>query len=169
MKAFAICMALLGMSAMAFAANEMRGEQNEAVSKACKQVRYKNLPTDLKKFMRKMKCNVTSRSSYDYGYALDLNADGKPEYAFCCTEAPHGPCGMKIFGKPAGTWIVLLDDMTGYLPDAGDGAPGCGATGFTVLKERHEGYSDIRMDIGDEGSIIFRNGKYRHEEGTPGN
>ena len=104
--------------------------------------------------MRKIRCTVTSRSNYDYGYAMDLNDDGNPEYAFCCREASHGPCGMKIFGKSSGKWGPLLDDMAGYL----DGTP---CYGFAVLKERHGGYRDICPDSGGGGKIMFRNGKYR--------
>jgi hypothetical protein len=43
--------------------------------------------------------DVKTGSVYDYGYALDLNSDGLEEYALYCEESPHGPCGMKIFGK----------------------------------------------------------------------
>ena len=68
----------------------------------------------LRKVMTKMNCDVKTGSNYDEGYSLDLNSDGKPEYAFCCTEAPHGPCGMIIFGKLSGKWKVLYDHIYGY-------------------------------------------------------
>jgi hypothetical protein len=129
------------------------GERDEASLKTCKAVQYRQLPPDLRKFMAKTGCDVKTGSSYDEGYAVDLNSDGKPEYAFCCYESGHGPCGMAIFGRSSGKWKVL-HEMSGVTDDE----KACDR--FIILKERHSGYNDICL--GDEGSVIrFRDGKYQ--------
>lgn len=137
-----------------FAMNENCGEPDQTAHSTCKPVRYKELPPDLKKLMGKMKCDVKTGSNYDYGYAVDLNSDGKPEYAFCCQESGHGPCGMTISGKYAGKWKTLYDYMYGF----SDGKTSC--FGFVVLKEKHSGYNDICIDDSVRDVISFENGKY---------
>ena len=138
-----------------YALNEGCGEQNTAVHNACKRVKYKELPAEVKKLMKKLKCDVKTGSSYDWGYALDLNADGHKEYAFCCEESPHGPCGMKIFGKLSGTWKELFGYMAGFSDDK---TP---CFGFVVLNEKHNKYNDICINDGSRDIIIrFDGGKY---------
>jgi len=152
MEIFVLGAVLLLVPVIAVAANDGCGERNEAAQ--CQPVKYKRLPTDLKKFMGKNKCNVKSGSNYDYGYPMDLNFDGTPEYAFCCRAAPHGPCEMKIFGKISDKWKILLDDMPGYLPDPDVNC------GLNILRGNHEGYSDICLK-GSLRTNRFSNGKYQ--------
>jgi len=154
-KKFTITVVLLLIPLMASAINENCGQWDESVHKTCSFVKYKELPTDLKKLMTKRKCDVKTGSNYDYGYALDLNADGKPEYAFCCLESRHGPCMMTIFGKLSGKWKVLFDYMAGYSDDR---TP---CLGFVVLKKKHADYNDICIDNSVGGVISFANGKYK--------
>jgi hypothetical protein len=154
LKKLIISAVLLLIPVVAFALNENCGERDESVHSSCKSVKYKELPADLKKFMTKLKCDVKTGSSYDEGNSIDLNADGKPEYAFCCNESGHGPCEMKIFGKTAGKWTVLLDSMPGY----SDTTP---CFGFVALKEKHAGYNDVCIDDGVKRVIFFKNGKYK--------
>jgi len=153
-----VSIVLLFTPVLVFALNENCGERDEAVHKACKTVKYKQLPPDLKKLMTKLKCDVKTGSNYDYGYALDLNADGKMEYAFCCQESSHGPCGMTIFGKYSGKWKVLFDYMYGF----SDAKTSC--FGFVVLKEKNAGYNDVCIDDGVRSVIKFKNGKYGEAE-----
>ena len=136
--------ALLFIPAAARSASENCGERDQSVQNACKYVKYRELPSDLRKFMAKMKCNVKTGSNYDYGYAVDLDSDGNPEYAFCCREAKHGPCDMTIFGKSSGNWKAL------YVTPC---------FGFAALKSKHSGYNDLCID--DAAVIIYRDGKYR--------
>lgn len=131
------------------------GERDHAVHNTCKSVRYKGLPPDIKKLMAKMKCDVKTGSNYDYGYAVDLNSDGQPEYAFCCLEAPHGPCSMAIFGRLSDKWEVLYKYIDGFY----DEEQLC--IGLIALKEKHSGYNDVCVDSG-VGLIIFKNGKYHY-------
>jgi hypothetical protein len=134
--------------------NENCGERDETAHSNCNSVRYKELPADIKRLMGEMKCEVKTGSNYDYGYAVDLNSDGNPEYAFCCHEAPHGPCEMVIFGKYLGKWKVLYNDMAGF----DDQETPC--LGFVVLKEKHAGYNDLCVDYPGHRVIRFKNGKY---------
>jgi hypothetical protein len=122
---FVLLLVPLAISAM----NEKCGERDDAVQNTCKFVKYRELPPGLKGLMAKMKCNVKIGSSYDYGYAVDLNRDGRPKYAFCCKEAGHGPCGMTIFGTSSGKWKVLYNNMLGFT----DGKTPC--FGFVALRE----------------------------------
>ncbi len=145
---------ILLASSTSFAANPECGPRDETAHNACKMVRYKQLPADLKKFMTKLKCDVKTGSNYDSGHAVDLNGDGKPEYAFCCEERSHGPCGMKVFGKTSGKWAVLYDGWLGFDDDK------TGCYGFTVLKEKHAGHSDICIDGGSGGNIRFNSKEY---------
>jgi hypothetical protein len=131
---------------------ETCGEWDPSVQGGCREVRYAQLPAKLRTFMAARKCDVTTGSNYDYGYAIDLDADGRPEYAFCCGASPHGPCRMSIFGKRAGRWRALLEDMSGY----SDGSTPC--LGFVVLSSRHAGYHDICQD---GTTLAMRRGKYR--------
>jgi hypothetical protein len=146
----ALVLVPLAVSAM----NENCGERDETAHNTCNSVRYKELPPDIKRLMGEMKCDVKTGSNYDYGYAVDLNSDGNPEYAFCCQEAPHGPCEMVIFGKYLGKWKVLYNDMAGF----NDQKTSC--FGFVVLKEKHSGYNDVCVDYPVQGVISFKNGKY---------
>jgi hypothetical protein len=140
---------------VASAINENCGERDASIHSSCKSLKYEALPSSLKKFMAKMKCDVKTGSNYDYGYEVDLNLDGKPEYTFCCQESGHGPCGMTIFGKTTGgKWKAFYDYMHGF----SDGKTAC--FGFVVLKQKHSGYNDICIDDGVRGVITFKNGKY---------
>lgn len=143
---------LIGITVNVHALCEDCGKKNKKVHEACIHVRYKDLPTPVKKLMKKLNCDVTTGSVYDEGYALDLNDDGINEYAFCCLEAPHGPCEMKIFGKISGNWAELLDFMHGFF----DSKIPC--YGFVVLGTKTEGYYDICLD--DRTVIKFHKGKY---------
>ncbi len=143
-------LAHLAVSAM----SESCGEWDDAVHSTCKPVKYRDLPPELQNFMAKMKCEVKTGSNYDYGYMVDLNLDGKPEYAFCCHESPHGPCAMTIFGASAGRWKVLYEYLLGFSDDE---TP---CLGFVVLREKHYGYGDVCMPVRTKGVISFKNGKY---------
>jgi hypothetical protein len=146
-------MGLLLIPAVTFAINENCGAKDVSIHSSCKAVKYKELPADLRKLMTKMKCDVKTGSNYDEGNALDLNTDGTPEYAFCCQEAGHGPCGMAIFGKASGKWKALYSFIPGYDVDGP-------CSGFVVLKEKHAGYNDVCIDDGTKTVLIFKDGKY---------
>jgi len=120
------------------ALNENCGEKNKNVHGSCKFVKFKELPEGVKRLMKVIKCDVTTESSYDDGYALDLNNDGKNEYAFCCQEASHGPCSMRIFSNINGAYKdILPETMSGF----GDGKTPC--FGFVVLNTTTNGFHDI--------------------------
>ena len=135
----------------------------------CKEISYKDLPKGALDLLIKMKCNVSA--NYDYGSAVDLNGDGKPEYQVCCNDASHGPCGAVVIGKIGSAWKEL---------SAKEGLPGfdlaCGL--FVVLDARHNGFSDVCLP--DQCSMVsspdgkpcvptiwhFDNGRYRSVEYT---
>lgn len=119
----------------------------------CKSVQAKALPAGLRKYLAKSGCDVKAGSNYDEGYAVDLNADGNPEYAYCCSEARHGPCGMKIFAGASGKWTAVSDDL--YFP--ADTALPC--DGFVPLQTRHGGYNDVCVGAGDT-ILKFVGGRY---------
>lgn len=150
LRAFLLASALI-FPTLATAANKC-ATADDAVLKACKSVTFKTLPADLRKHMAKTKCDVKSGSSYDEGYALDLNGDGKTDYAFCCYSAQHGPCGMVVFSKPADKWLTISDDLR-FPNDS------TACNGFVPLKTKSANYSDICID---EGSMLlkFKDGKY---------
>lgn len=133
--------------------DEKCGERDESVLSKCKDVKYIELPGGLKTLMGKMKCDVKTGSTYDYGYAVDLNSDDSPEYAFCCQESGHGPCGMAIFGKAANKWVALYDYMSGVSDDK---TP---CLGVVALREKHSGYNDVCLIDGEV--IRFDDVKYR--------
>lgn len=140
------------------AISENCSEWDDAVHKTCEAVKYRDLPPGLKNLMAKMKCEVKTGSNYDYGYIVDLNLDGTFEYAFCCHESPHGPCGMTLFGRTSGKWKVLYKYLLGF----DDGETPC--LGFVVLKEKHSGYPDVCIRDRVSGVISFKGGKYRDVE-----
>ena len=104
----------------------------------CKIIKYNDLPCSLKELMTQIGCNVNNDSNYNFGYSVDLNDDGKDEIAFCCNEAPHGPCYMKIFTNVAGQWKDIVPEM---MPGYGDYSTPC--LGFVVLKNTTNGFHDI--------------------------
>jgi len=111
-------------------------------------IKYYELPKEVKRLMKEIKCDVKTGSNYDDGESLDLNEDHNSEFAFCCMESSHGPCGMAIFGKVKDQWKVLLPFMKGF----------AGEDDFIVLSDRDEGYHRICQ----EGTIYnFHGGKYR--------
>jgi hypothetical protein len=123
--------------------------------KTCKMINYEHLPQELKKLMKKAKCEKGIRSGY-VGYSIDINDDGQPEIFFCCGEAPHGPCYANIYGKVKGIWKNLTNNtgFSGY----GDNETPC--LGFSILKTKNEGYRDIFQD----GNLYrFQNGAYKSE------
>jgi hypothetical protein len=144
---------LLGLivTFFAFSQTDSCGTQNQKVLVGCKAIAYKDLPQHVKQVMKKLRYNVKTGSNDDYGYALDLNNDGLMEYAFCCMEAPHGPCNMKIFGKVSGKWKSLSNFLYGYDMESNN-------PGFTVLLTQHNGYFDICQD---GQTRTFKNGLYR--------
>lgn len=129
----------------------------------CKEISYKDLPKGALDLLIKMKCTV---ANYDYGSAVDLNGDGKPEYQVCCHDASHGPCSAVVIGKIGSAWMEL---------SAKEGLRGfdlaCGL--FVVLDARHNGFSDVCLP--DQCSMLsspdgkpcvptiwhFNNGRYR--------
>jgi hypothetical protein len=124
------------------------GKKDPAAHATIKAVTYQELPKEVKRLMKDKKCDVKTGSNYDYGVSLDLNEDQNREFAFCCTESGHGPCGMSVFGQVNGQWKQLLPFLIGF--DAEDG--------FTVLSERDEGYHRICQ----EGQVYqFQGGQYR--------
>jgi len=140
------------------AMNENCGERDEIANSTCKSVHYKELPSDLQRLMGEMKCDVKTGSVYDYGYAVDLNSDGNPEYAFCCKEALHGPCEMVLFGKYLGEWKALYEDITGFCDEK------LSCLGFVVMKEKHSGYNNVCIAWPVQRVISFKNGKYHDKK-----
>jgi hypothetical protein len=128
------------------------GARDAAAQQSCKTVHAKTLPADLRKYLVKSGCDVKAGSNYDEGYALDLNGDGNLEYVYCCTEARHGPCGMKIFARSVGRWMALSDEV--YI--TGDTSIAC--DGFTPLTTKTSGYNDLC--IGDGTVLRFTGGQY---------
>jgi len=135
-------------------AQELCEQIDSALMSNAKAVKYVDLPKDLKIFMKKNECEVTSESVYNYGSAIDLNDDGEVEYAFCCLEAMHGPCYMNIFGKVDGTWRILCDFLSGF--DMGGNDPG-----FIILTDKNEGYHSLCQN---DRLIQFKKGKYIIED-----
>jgi hypothetical protein len=137
----------------ALALNEKCGEADTKIQKACRNVKYADLPRAVTDLMAGCECDVKTGSVYDEGYALDLNEDGMDEYAFNCYEVPHGPGRMKIFGKTADKWKVLLEYMPGY----SDGVTPC--YGFIILRTSTNGYHDICVD-----NVTFKFKKDKYEK-----
>jgi len=108
----------------------------EPVLASCKEVHFKDLPLGARNLLIGMNCKVRTGSNYDYGSAVDLSGKGLPAYQFCCSEAPHGPCGAVVIGKIGGEWKNLT---------ANPGSPGfdtaCG--GLFVLESQHNGFHDV--------------------------
>jgi len=151
---FACMLSLISIVSVS-AINENCGAKNKRVHQTCANVKYKDLPSEVKYLMKKLNCDVKTGSVYDYGHALDLNGDGNKEYAFCCEESPHGPCGMKIFGKVSGKWKEIFEYMYGF---GGDDTP---CFGFVVLNDKNEGYYDICVDDEVRGVLKFKGGRYK--------
>jgi hypothetical protein len=99
---------------------------------SCSQISSTSLPQEALDLLTKMKCDF----NYDYGFAVDLNGDGDPEYQVCCHDAPHGPCGAVVIGKVGSVWKELSDvgGVSGYEPP-------CRL--FMVLDSRHGGFNDV--------------------------
>jgi hypothetical protein len=129
------------------------GARDEAAQQTCKTVHAKALPAALRSYLAKSGCDVKAGSNYDEGYAVDLNADGNLEYAYCCASAPHGPCGMKVFARVSGKWTALSDEV--YFP--ADTALPC--DGFVPLVTKTAGYNDVCVGGGDT-VLKFSGGKY---------
>ncbi|WP_295455340.1 hypothetical protein [uncultured Thiodictyon sp.] len=129
------------------------GARDEVAQQSCRTVQAKALPADLRSYLAKSGCDVKGGSNYDEGYAVDLNADGKLEYAYCCSSAPHGPCGMKVFASSAGKWSALSEEV--YF--SADTAIPC--DGFVPLATRTAGYNDVCVGGGDT-ILKFTGGKY---------
>ena len=102
----------------------------------CREITYKDLPPGAKALLRRLKCDTGPDSAYNYGTAVDLNGDGLPEYQFCCTEAPHGPCGAVLLGRIKGEWR----DLTAKTGMLGFDGP---CNQFVVLETQHSGFHDI--------------------------
>lgn len=128
------------------------GARDVAAQNTCKPVRAKALPAALRKYLAKSGCDVTAGSPYDEGYAIDLNADGSPEYAYCCDSAGHGPCGLKVFAQVSGQWTALSDGL--YFPTPED----IPCDNFVALATKRSGYNDVC--VGGDTPIKFVNGKY---------
>lgn len=109
---------------------------SKAIQATCREVTYKDLPPGAVALLKKLKCEVSSHSNYDYGSAVDLNGDGSKEYQFCCHESAHGPCSAVLIGKIGNEWrdLTAREGMLGY-----DGA----CTLFVVLQAQHNGFQDI--------------------------
>ncbi|WP_295386074.1 hypothetical protein [uncultured Thiodictyon sp.] len=129
------------------------GPRDEAAQQTCKTVHAKALPAELRKYLAKSGCDVKTGSNYDEGYAVDLNADGNLEYAYCCSSAPHGPCGMKVFASVSGKWTALSDEV--YFP--ADTETPC--DGFVPLASKSAGYNDVCVGGGDT-VLKFSRGSY---------
>jgi len=153
-KLLGFSLALLSLLPFHVSAANKCTAQDDVAKMSCKVVNFKGLPVDLKQFMKKAKCGNKSGSNYDSGYAVDLNADGNPEYAFCCNEAKHGPCGIVVYGKMTGKWSALSDEL--YFP-SDDSTP---CNGFVPLETKSSTYNDLCID---EGSTLlkFKNEKYQ--------
>ena len=109
-------------------------QPNTSALENCKQISRKDLPQGALELLAKMKCGASS--NYDYGSAVDLNADGDPEYQVCCGDAPHGPCSAVVIGKVGSVWkdLTAKEGVAGF-------TPACGL--FLVLEGQHGGYSDV--------------------------
>ncbi len=106
---------------------------SEAILASCRSISYDDLPRGARDLLNKMKCEVRTGSNYDYGSAVDLNGNGTPAYEFCCSEAPHGPCGAVLIGKIGEEWKEL-GSLLGFT-----GPCGC----FVVLDSQHNGFHDV--------------------------
>jgi len=132
-------------------------ELDKASHDSCKSVRYHDLPEIVKDVLKKMKCEVGPQSTYDYGYAMDLNGDGLLEYQYCCGEPRHGPCSSLVIGKIRSQWKNLIG-KTSYQFDLYRDA-GTPCYGISILESQHGGFHDIR--ILRSSDWWFLNGKYR--------
>ena len=129
------------------------GPPAAAAQQTCKSVQAKALPAGLRQYIAKSGCDVKPGDTYDEGYAVDLNGDGKLEYAYCCSSAAHGPCGMKLFARVAGNWTALSDE---YYFSADPATP---CDGVMPLLTMNSGYHDVCIGGGDT-VLKFRGGKY---------
>jgi hypothetical protein len=141
---------------------------------SCRDVSRTDLPKGALDLLAKMKCDVRQGTKYDYGSAVDLNGDGKPEFLVCCHEAPHGPCGAVVVGKVGSSWenLTAKDGVAGF-----DAA--CGM--FIALDGRHSGFNDVCLP--NQCSTVssptgkpcvptiwnFEDGRYRSVPYTPAN
>jgi hypothetical protein len=130
---------------------------------------HQDLPVGARALLRKLKCDVRSGSSYDFGSAVDLNSDGSPEYQFCCHEAPHGPCSAVLIGKVGTEWkdLTAKEGLLGF-------AGACNL--FVVLESQQSGYHDVCLPMlcspaGATGACApaiwhYDGGRYRPKDAT---
>jgi hypothetical protein len=155
MKLFCALMVLVSVNVALDRANADSRAANcgEALQAKCKDIHFSGLPPAVKALMKKQKCNVKSGSNYDYGSAVDLNDDGLDEYIFCCSEAPHGPCGAKIYAKSGGTWRPIEGVKTLLGIDSS-------CAGISILKEKTNGFHDLCLPNQVPALRKYDNGEY---------
>ncbi len=133
---------------------------SEEILDGCGSISYNDLPPGARALLKKMNCRVGPGTSYDYGSAVDLNADGSLEYQVCCDYPAHGPCFAVLIGKIGSQWKEL-GRLRGY------SAP-CNL--LVVLKSRRGGFHDICLpnecssvsrETCDPVILSFREGGYR--------
>ena len=143
---------------------------SETILASCSEISYKDLPQGARDLLTRMKCEVHAGSNYDDGSAVDLSGNGTPAYQYCCSDAPHGPCGSVLIGKIGGEWKELSakEALLGF-----SGA----CNNFIVLDSQHNGFHDVCLpdecstpnkNNVCEGPAIwqFGNGRYRSVANT---
>jgi len=133
---------------------------DSAVYKTYHHVKYADLPEEVKMLMDSLKCGKidavpgeqnTQKTNMDYGYSIDLNDDGEPEYVFCCLQFPHGPCNANIFARLDGRWKLIAVNFDGFSNEDP-------MVNIQVLKTRHKGFHDLFQH---EQVMEFEGGVYR--------
>ena len=120
------------------------------------------MPQQIKYLMDSIHCgtigadpskNNDYKTNIDYGFAIDLNDDQRPEYIFCCTQAPHGPCQANIFSMIHGSWKILYPGFDGFSNEDP-------MVNIRVLKTKHEGFHDLCVF---DKVMTLKNGTYSEE------
>jgi hypothetical protein len=125
-----------------------------SLQKGCKRIEYTDLPEEIHSLMKKQLCDVDTKSNYNYGHAMDLNDDGEFEYAFCCSEAPHGPCGARIFAKINKKW-QSIQGKNGFFAFDSE------CSGISILETKSNGFHDLCFGNLPSPLRKFSNGIYR--------
>ena len=132
---------------------------DSAVYKSYHHVKYADLPDEVKMLMDSLKCGKIDavpsdqndhKTNMDYGYSIDLNDDGEPEYVFCCLRFQHGPCNANIFARLNGRWSQIAGNFDGYSNEDP-------MMNIQVLKTRHEGFHDLFQN---QQVMVFGGGVY---------
>lgn len=132
---------------------------DSAVYKTNRFVKYAVLPAEIKVLMASLGCGRFDaapdqkndvKNNIDYGYSIDLNDDWIPEYIFCCTQGPHGPCNANLFAQVHGSWKLIMTGFDGFSNEDP-------TVNIKVLKTIHEGFHDLYQN---DRILVFKNGRY---------